>query len=270
AVASDNLAVTGVQFWLTGNQTTSSPVGPLLTTAPYRTAVDFSSIATGTYSLVAVAQDAAGNQTTSSPVTITVDHTAPTILSATPAANAIGVSTASTASVTFSESIQPATIVVTLKNPSGNSVPVTVSYDDSTHTATFNHGTIALDPLTTYTATVSGVKDLSGNVLAAPFSLSFSTASAIVGATLWANTTTPAVISANASSAVEVGVKCRSDLAGTVTGVRFYKGPLNTGTHIGHLWTATGTLLGTVTFTGETATGWQQANFLNPIAITAN
>ena len=58
--------------------------------------------------------------------------------------------------------------------------------------------------------------------------------------------------------------------SGFVTGVRFYKGSGNTGTHIGHLWTAAGANLGTVTFTGETATGWQQANFAAPVAITAN
>jgi hypothetical protein len=51
--------------------------------------------------------------------------------------------------------------------------------------------------------------------------------------------------------------------------VRFYKQTGNTGTHVGRLWTATGTLLGTVTFSGETASGWQQANFASPIAITA-
>ena len=45
--------------------------------------------------------------------------------------------------------------------------------------------------------------------------------------------------------------------------------PGNTGAHTGSLWTSTGTLLGTVTFTNETASGWQQANFSSPIAITA-
>ena len=44
----------------------------------------------------------------------------------------------------------------------------------------------------------------------------------------------------------------------TITGVRFYKAAANTGTHIGNLWTASGTLLATGTFTGETAIGWQQ------------
>ena len=60
-----------------------------------------------------------------------------------------------------------------------------------------------------------------------------------------------------------------SDLAGVVTGVRFYKGTSNTGTHTGSLWSATGALLATATFTGETASGWQQVSFSSPVAITA-
>src|SRR5262249_19069118 len=58
--------------------------------------------------------------------------------------------------------------------------------------------------------------------------------------------------------------------AGTVVGVRFYKGKSSTGTHTGTLWTSTGTKLATVTFTNETATGWQQMNFAQPVAISAN
>ncbi|WP_237563610.1 DUF4082 domain-containing protein [Arthrobacter sp. H-02-3] len=65
-------------------------------------------------------------------------------------------------------------------------------------------------------------------------------------------------------------MKFRSDVAGTVTGVRFYKGSSNTGTHTGHLWSASGTLLASVTFSGETASGWQQASFSSPVSITAN
>jgi len=65
-------------------------------------------------------------------------------------------------------------------------------------------------------------------------------------------------------------MKFRSDVAGTVTGVRFFKGSSNTGTHVGHLWSATGTLLASVTFSGETASGWQQASFAAPVPIQAN
>ena len=46
---------------------------------------------------------------------------------------------------------------------------------------------------------------------------------------------------------------------GTVTAIRFYKGAGNGGTHTGSLWSSPGTRLATVTFTGETATGWQTA-----------
>jgi len=71
-------------------------------------------------------------------------------------------------------------------------------------------------------------------------------------------------------SPVELGVKFRADLDGYIEGIRFYKYALNTGTHVGNLWTSNGTNLGSVTFTGETSSGWQQANFETPIPITAN
>src|SRR5262249_21202904 len=44
---------------------------------------------------------------------------------------------------------------------------------------------------------------------------------------------------------VELGFKFRSDINGTITGVRFYKSTTNTGTHVVNLWSSTGTLLAT-------------------------
>ena len=58
--------------------------------------------------------------------------------------------------------------------------------------------------------------------------------------------------------------------AGYIDGIRFYKGTGNTGTHVGYLWTNTGTLLASATFTNETATGWQQVAFANPVLIAAD
>ena len=72
------------------------------------------------------------------------------------------------------------------------------------------------------------------------------------------------------ASAVEVGVKFTSDVSGTVTGIRFYKASKNTGTHVGNLWTASGRKLASATFTGETASGWQQVTFSSPVSINAN
>ena len=71
-------------------------------------------------------------------------------------------------------------------------------------------------------------------------------------------------------SAVEVGVKFRSDQPGYITGLRFYKTAGNTGTHVGRLWTAGGTQLAEATFSGESASGWQQVSLDNPVAINAD
>jgi hypothetical protein len=43
---------------------------------------------------------------------------------------------------------------------------------------------------------------------------------------------------------VELGVKFQSSVAGTITAIRFYKGPQNTGTHVGNLWSAAGHVAG--------------------------
>jgi hypothetical protein len=84
------------------------------------------------------------------------------------------------------------------------------------------------------------------------------------------NFATPATIDSNDNSSVELGVKFTSEASGTITGIRFYKAAANTGTHVGSLWTSTGTLLASATFTGETSSGWQQVSFPTPVAINAN
>ena len=88
--------------------------------------------------------------------------------------------------------------------------------------------------------------------------------------TIWPDTATPEVASAPDTGAVELGVKFRSTVAGSIVGLRFYKGSSNTGTHVGNVWTGTGQRLATATFMNETASGWQQVNFSTPVPITAN
>jgi hypothetical protein len=88
--------------------------------------------------------------------------------------------------------------------------------------------------------------------------------------TIWPDTAAPTNIDIGPDSSAELGVAFRSDTSGYVTGIRFYKSAANTGTHVGNLWTSTGSLLATATFTAETASGWQQVNFSSPVAVTAN
>jgi hypothetical protein len=94
-------------------------------------------------------------------------------------------------------------------------------------------------------------------------------ATSCTGCTIWPATATPTTPSDSDTSAVTLGVKFKSDVNGTVTGIRFYKGSGNTGTHVANLWTSTGTKLATATFANETASGWQQVNFATPVSITA-
>jgi VCBS repeat-containing protein len=86
---------------------------------------------------------------------------------------------------------------------------------------------------------------------------------------LFPGTATPAVVNTADTSAVELGVRFQSSVAGTISGIRFYKGSLDTGTHTGSLWSSTGTRLATLTFGNETASGWQTATFSSPVAISA-
>ena len=103
-----------------------------------------------------------------------------------------------------------------------------------------------------------------------PLSITITSTSTPTVVTIWPSTTMPTLVDGGPDSAVELGVKFKSDVAGTIAGIRFYKASANTGTHIGNLWTSNGTQLATVTFTGETASGWQQALFATPVAIASN
>ena len=82
-------------------------------------------------------------------------------------------------------------------------------------------------------------------------------------------TETPAVSNASDTASVELGTSFTPSVAGQATGIRFYKGSSNTGTHTGSIWTSGGTRLATVTFTGETASGWQGATLSTPVNLTA-
>ena len=80
---------------------------------------------------------------------------------------------------------------------------------------------------------------------------------------------TPAALSNSDTSQVNLGVRFTSSPAGIITGIKYYKGANDTGTHTGSLWSSTGTLLATATFIKETTSGWQTVTFSNPVSIIA-
>ena len=197
------------------------------------------------------------------------DTVAPVVVNAEPAANLIAVAVAAPVRATFDGPIAPASLRLHAVRP-GRCVggrcrrPTTPRRPQppSRRRAPLANGT-------TYTASVRAT-DTSGNAMAQPTTWSFTTA-VIAGstpATLWDTSAVPDTAAGDDTSAIELGVAFQPERNGSVTGIRFYKGAGNGGTHVGHLWTAAGALLGSVTFAAETAAGWQQAMFPAPIPVT--
>ena len=114
----------------------------------------------------------------------------------------------------------------------------------------------------TYTVGLSATNSTGSNTLTR-------TAYVAVSQTLF---TTQLPANANATDGVpyELGMKFKSTKAGKILAVRYYKAASDTGTHVGKIWSVTGTLLTSVTFTGETASGWQEKALASPLTVTAN
>ncbi|MFD1717160.1 DUF4082 domain-containing protein [Georgenia deserti] len=79
----------------------------------------------------------------------------------------------------------------------------------------------------------------------------------------------PATASTSDGSRVELGMEFTPAEPGVVTGVRFYQGPANTGSHTGTLWSGDGQVLATVAFADEQGTGWRTAYFDEPVEVAA-
>ena len=157
-------------------------------------------------------------------------------------------------------------------DPDGDALTITGVSNGANGTASFNAqtNTVTFTPNSGYTGPASftyAISDGRGGTASASASLNVNAPSASI-VSLFSSNPTPSVASVNDPNSVELGFKFQASSAGDITGLRFYKGPSNTGTHVAHLWTSTGTLLATATFTNETASGWQQVNFATPVTIT--
>jgi hypothetical protein len=137
-----------------------------------------------------------------------------------------------------------------------------VSYNSATQSVTFTP-TAGYAGLAAFTYSAA---DSSGASASATVSLTVNDPNPV---SLFSPTSTPAITTVNDPNSVELGFKFQASTDGEITGLRFYKGPDNTGPHVADLWSSSGTLLATATFANETASGWQQVSFSNPVAITA-
>jgi hypothetical protein len=125
-------------------------------------------------------------------------------------------------------------------------------------------------PRATGPATIrSRAVDDSGNRETPGAGVPVTVVAAVFSGSIWDNAVVPSTTTSSDRNPVALGLKFRSDFDGSVTGIRFYKGPANVAPHVGSLWNASGSLLASVSFTNETASGWQQALLPTPVPITA-
>jgi hypothetical protein len=94
--------------------------------------------------------------------------------------------------------------------------------------------------------------------------------SPVGGVSLWSASAEASAYNASDTQPVEVGVKFKSDVAGTVTAIRFYRNVTNTNGYTVHLWSSTGTLLASGQGTdGPDTPGWTEIKLSAPVSITA-
>ena len=213
---------------------------------------------------------------TSSGVT---DLTPPTVSSVSPLSNATGIATNTTVTAVFSEPLAAASVTSAnaFIRAGSTSIPASVSYTSGS-TSVLLTPSSALTAETQYTVTLKGgtggIRDVANNLMVADYTWSFTTAGSGPTTTATVFTTQQTVQptssnSGNDGQAIALGMKFRSNTGGSITALRFYKSATNTGTHIGQLWSSSGTLLGQATFVNETASGWQQVSLPSPVAVTA-
>jgi hypothetical protein len=209
------------------------------------------------------------------------DQTPPSVSGQSPAAGATNVSTSTVITADFNEALDPSSVNTSsvLLTAGANSVAATIAYASAGNRVTITPVS-ALATGTTYTVTLKGgtavnrIRDLAGNSMGFDYTWTFTTAAAPVQTgncpcTVFSNQLPYDQNKRDNTSGIVLGMRFYANTNGSITGIRFYKGAGNTGTHIGQLWTAGGTLLGQATFTNETASGWQQVNLATPVAITA-
>jgi hypothetical protein len=207
------------------------------------------------------------------PMFTLTDSSPLTVVNQSPLPGSSSVPIGSKISAQFSKPITQSTLAVSVKDANNLTVAGSTAYDATTRTVTFTP-TSALSGFVKYSVSVTA-KDTTGASVSSGGTWTFTTAKpdpapGVCPCTLFSDSLTPTTLEAADNSAVTLGVRFSSSVDGTVTGVRFYKGPGNTGTHVGTLWSSTGTQLATATFTGESTAGWQDVTFSQPVSITKN
>ncbi|WP_225173920.1 DUF4082 domain-containing protein [Bradyrhizobium sp. IC4060] len=170
---------------------------------------------------------------------------------------------------------QNQTLTASVADPDGAPASITYLWQSSPDGTTWTNLTATTSSLTLdsslvgkrirVNATYTDLFGASENVTSA----ATATVAAASATTTLFTTQTPVITNASDGVGYELGMRFTSDTSGSIQAIRYYKAPGETGTHIGHIWSATGQELATVTFTNEGASGWQQQALATPLTIQA-
>lgn len=152
----------------------SNVVGTIDSTGLYTAPISLPSPASVDVEATSVADP---SQSASATATLVADASPPQVVSVSPADKSTGVSLAVSITITFNERLDPSTLTPSTFTLSQGTtpLPMAIGYDPTEKAVTFTLPGL-LAPLTTYNLSIgTGLKDLGGNALAAPFSSSFTT-----------------------------------------------------------------------------------------------
>ena len=244
-----------------------------ITTAPFNVLGGFGTAPAGVYSTngsFPVSTFQQGNYFVDAIFDAT-DNTPLTATGQSPLPGSSSVPTSATISAVLSKDTDPASISFAVVDQLGGAVAGSTGYAAATRTATFTPSN-ALNGFVNYSVTLTG-KDTTGISLSSGGTWSFTTvrppaAAGICPCSIFTDDTVPSLLQVSDNAMLTLGVRFSSTVAGSITGVRFYKSAGNTGSHTGALWTAGGTQLAAATFANESTSGWQTVSFDTPVDIT--
>jgi Domain of unknown function (DUF4082)/Bacterial Ig-like domain len=251
---------------------------PVTRTATFSPSADLAGSSTFNLNVTSAIRDADNAPVDGGTTTFTTAavSSAPTVTATAPLNGATSVPTSTNATATFDRALNAATVTaanVKLTPDGGSAVAATISYDATARR-------ITLDPLADltdgghYTLTLTtGIQSSTGTPLATQVTSGFtvSTCPCSLMGTLGPAVTGLPVQDGRGGSGpwtYEMGTKITVTKDSDLTSLRFYKDPAETGTHVGRVWTEGGTPIANVTFTGETASGWQKQTLSTPIGLS--
>ena len=252
----------------------ASQVGSATAAANGAWSITTASLADGDHVFTATATTANGTSPASGSLTVTIDSVAP-VAPSVPDMTAASDNGAS--STDNSTSFTTPIFTGTLAGGAGAIVPLLEGATKLGSATVAGDGswTIASTPLSVGAHSITArATDPAGNVGPVSGALPVTiVAGGGPAVSLFGPSVTPAESLFNDAASIELGVKFKSTKAGRIIQLRYYRSAADAAdvdVRPGHLWSSTGALLGTVSFSSPAGqSGWQTANLSTPVAITA-